>query len=276
MNIKIEKGILEAEMKQRIISGTIVAIITIVTCLCGGVVLALLCGFIALWGSKEVIDLRKDKGFSLILYLIMLISIIMINLPHIVAIPNYYPLHHSVIILEPVILCSVAVFDEKIDFKDVATVYIMSVIIGFGLYYFMLFDKLSPFMFGYVIIIAYLTDVSAFFVGSKFGRHKLNERISPKKTIEGFIGGCLGGGIISFLWALIFHFFYMNNVVFIIGSLILPLISQLGDLIFSMIKRYFQIKDFSNLIPGHGGILDRIDSLLTVTIVLGVICSYLL
>lgn len=260
-------------MKQRIFSGFFIAIITICACIFKPVLL-LISFFILAYGGKEVIDLRTDKKFSTSLYFVFLISACLISF--ITYISEYSNLQIIVVLLEPVVLSTIAVFDSDVDFEQVILVYMMSVILGFAVYYFIYFENISKLLFGYVIIIAYLTDVFALFVGMKFGKRKLNERISPKKSLEGFIGGWIIGGIISFVYAVICKFFGMPYYVFIIGSILLPLVSQIGDLIFSMIKRYFGIKDFSNLIPGHGGILDRLDSLLISTIVLGAICIVLL
>ena len=130
----------------------------------------------------------------------------------------------------------------------------------------------SFFLLFYVALGACLNDAFAYFVGIFLGKHKMNERISPKKTWEGFFGGVILASIFLSGYALIFAFTghallpgvldveHMYNI-FILSSII-PLASTLGDLVFSSIKRHYQIKDFSNLIPGHGGILDRLDSLI--------------
>ncbi|MGB4985330.1 MAG: CDP-archaeol synthase, partial [Erysipelotrichaceae bacterium] len=91
--------------------------------------------------------------------------------------------------------------------------------------------------------------------------HKLIERISPKKTIEGSISGTLCSIIVS----VIFMYFFLdlqNLGVEIILAVFIPVVAQIGDLSFSVVKRHFDIKDFGKLLPGHGGILDRLDSLL--------------
>jgi phosphatidate cytidylyltransferase len=107
----------------------------------------------------------------------------------------------------------------------------------------------------------WLGDTAAMFFGKSFGRHKLAPTVSPNKTVEGFIGGFIG----VFIVAMIFKVFWLKDVAvghFIILSLLIGLFGQLGDLVESLWKRSLGIKDSSNLIPGHGGVLDRFDSLL--------------
>ena len=139
------------------------------------------------------------------------------------------------------------------------------------------FDSASFPYFESLTLVLYLAlgvtmnDIGAYFVGMLFGKHKMNPRISPKKTWEGFVGGIVFSAIISITFALVLalvkkpihpHFTLQEFYWPVIISLIMPLIGDVGDFIFSAIKRNEGIKDFSNLLPGHGGILDRIDSLL--------------
>lgn len=118
-----------------------------------------------------------------------------------------------------------------------------------------------------VILAAWITDIFAYFTGKLFGKHKLCEAISPKKTIEGSIGGVVFCVIIFTLYSLIIFnkSTPIHGYIFmIIASLILSVIAQIGDLSMSLIKRKFGIKDFGSLFPGHGGVLDRFDSILAV------------
>lgn len=111
-----------------------------------------------------------------------------------------------------------------------------------------------------VVLTAFGTDIMAYFSGFLFGKHKLCPKISPKKTIEGSIGGTLGSVILSGL----FGYFFAPEILvhcLIIGVLG-GIVSQFGDLTASIFKRKMGIKDYGNLIPGHGGILDRFDSVL--------------
>ena len=116
----------------------------------------------------------------------------------------------------------------------------------------------------YVFVIAWGTDIFAYFIGKKFGKHKFTP-ISPNKSIEGCLAGGVGAIIFSLLYTLVCNSFFGTNLnyISIFGiSVFLSIISQIGDLAASSIKRYCGIKDYSNLIPGHGGLLDRIDSVI--------------
>lgn len=113
----------------------------------------------------------------------------------------------------------------------------------------------------YLIIIAILTDTFAYFVGRAFGKHKLIPSVSPNKTIEGSVGGTVIASIGGALF--LYYVIEQSNWLIAIGlSLVLSIIAQFGDLIASKMKREFGIKDYGNLFPGHGGVLDRFDSLL--------------
>lgn len=122
----------------------------------------------------------------------------------------------------------------------------------------------------YCILIAWVADGGAYFVGRALGKHKLAPVISPKKTIEGSIGGFVTSIIISLVAACIYADIldYMpeqlNYVNLAIISSVCIIMSMFGDIAFSAIKRQYGIKDFGNLLPGHGGILDRFDSVLFV------------
>ena len=140
----------------------------------------------------------------------------------------------------------------------------------------------------FVIFSTFMTDTGAYFVGIFFGKRKINERISPKKTWEGFVGGVVISFLLSSALALILSavgwpiyeasdpdtkaitisFALDKNwyLIFILSALI-PLFATLGDFVFSSIKRYWGIKDYGKLIPGHGGVLDRLDSIIFAVII---------
>lgn len=129
-----------------------------------------------------------------------------------------------------------------------------------------------------VFLGAWITDTFAYFTGYLFGKHKLIEDVSPKKTIEGSIGGIVFC-VLSFL---LFGFvveklgeFNANYIFLAVSGVIVSVISQIGDLIMSVIKRHYGVKDYGWILPGHGGMLDRFDSILAVSIGLGSICMFI-
>ena len=116
-------------------------------------------------------------------------------------------------------------------------------------------------------VMAFLTDCGAYFVGCACGKHKLCPIISPKKTVEGLIGGILGGIVGMIVYGLVLQYlfgFTVNYLFTVIYGALGAGGATFGDLMFSVIKRQTGIKDYGSLIPGHGGVLDRFDSMMIV------------
>ena len=154
----------------------------------------------------------------------------------------------------------------KTSFKDIAYTFIGIIYVVLCI---MFIAKINGMQNGnvliwYAIIAAWGTDIFAYFVGKAIGKHKFS-KISPKKSIEGCIGGTIGSILLMILYTYVANKYWGMNYsyLFIAGiGIILSFIGQIGDFAASTIKRYVDIKDYSNLIPGHGGMLDRIDSLM--------------
>lgn len=159
------------------------------------------------------------------------------------------------------VLLALPIFNEKCSSTDA---FLTSAIVLFfyvvGSAYVAIYNYNVNYIW-FIVISTFATDVGAYFAGYFFGKHKLCERISPKKTIEGSIGGIIFSCVLSFLFVL-FFFKDANLLLVILGGMIMPFTSQIGDLSFSALKREYGIKDFSNVFPGHGGFIDRLDSLL--------------
>lgn len=165
-----------------------------------------------------------------------------------------------------ILFAQVIATEMRTSFKDIAYTFL-------GIFYVVFFIMFVAFIDGmpngkiliwYAIFAAWGTDVFAYFTGRFIGKHKFS-KVSPKKSIEGCIGGTLGALILMLAYTYFANTFWGQNFSYLyIGmiSVILSLLGQIGDFAASSIKRYVDIKDFSNLIPGHGGMLDRIDSLI--------------
>lgn len=174
---------------------------------------------------------------------------------------------YTLIIFSALIVCN-----RETTFKEVAVLYSMVVIIPCAMHTLVSLRELnlSHGMFYVLIAVlaAWVADVGAYFAGTLFGRHKLCPEISPKKTIEGLVGGTVVDMVVMLLCGVWFSaVFYqgqvgVNYIALLLIGLFGSLISVLGDLSFSIIKRSCHIKDFGQVIPGHGGVLDRFDSVI--------------
>lgn len=168
----------------------------------------------------------------------------------------------------------------KILYTDATTLCLTVVYILLGinmLIYIRDFHK-GEYIYLLVFIGAWITDTFAYFTGVLFGKHKLIEDVSPKKTIEGSIGGTIFCAISFVVLGLIVGAIDKTvepNIIFLaISGLLIAVISQLGDLIMSVIKRHYGIKDYGKLLPGHGGALDRFDSILAVSLGIAATCMF--
>ena len=136
----------------------------------------------------------------------------------------------------------------------------------------------GAYCFGLVFIISFVCDSCAYFVGRAIGKHKLIPEVSPKKTVEGAIGGAFFTVIACLAYGIVLAFISgapdPNYIVLAVIGLVLSVVSQFGDLIASLIKREHGIKDYGKLFPGHGGVLDRFDSILAVAPVLFAVCLF--
>lgn len=191
----------------------------------------------------------------------------------IVATINYIPeqyLISALMFFIPFILlilfAQVIVTDMKTTFKDITYTLLGICYIPVFMMFLSLIDgmKNGKILLMYIFIASSGTDVFAYCIGHRFGKHFFS-KISTKKTIEGCIAGTVGALVIVLIYTLILNnYFSFNYSYFIVGifGIILSLIGQIGDFSASCIKRYVDIKDYSNLLPGHGGMLDRIDSVL--------------
>ena len=124
---------------------------------------------------------------------------------------------------------------------------------------------LGEFLILIPLVAAFTSDAFALFAGMAFGKHKLAPELSPKKTVEGAVGGFVGSIVCCLIYGAVMQFGFqlrVSYVIFAIYGALGSLVSQIGDLSFSYIKRQYGLKDFGNIFPGHGGVLDRFDSVI--------------
>ena len=155
-------------------------------------------------------------------------------------------------------LLIILVTQKKYTLKDISLTLFGIVYIPYFLFHIGYLDN-SIYIY-LIFIIAFGTDTFAYISGNMFGKKKLCPTISPNKTVEGFIGGILGSVFLVITYSLYFKIKPVWSVVLL--SVLSSILSQLGDLAASRIKRITKIKDFGNIMPGHGGVLDRFDSII--------------
>ena len=173
---------------------------------------------------------------------------------------------------------TLAVFARgKLKFLSVAAAYVLTVYVtvSFTALTALRYVPAGLFNFLLVFIGAWSCDTFAYIFGSRFGKHKLIPEISPKKTVEGSIGGIASAMLIFAIYGLILDFateLSVNYLTLLVSGFLITVIAQIGDLIASLVKRECGIKDYGKLFPGHGGVMDRFDSILAVSMPLLLLC----
>lgn len=254
-------------MKERVIGAIIILIIGIPTLILGGKTFLVACGVLGIIALKEIIDLKKHhhKIPNIIFFLssILLLLLLYLKQPE----ETFFIVNSKWMIITFLTLVLPCLFykDEGYRVKDalylLGSIYFLNLTLSSIIF----LRNYNLWYFIYLILVSISTDVFAFLIGKNIGKHKCSPRISPNKTWEGCIGGVIMGVLISSLYY-IKTIGECNFFLLIFISSILSIMGQLGDLVFSKIKRENEIKDFSNLIPGHGGILDRFDSLIFIVL----------
>lgn len=162
-----------------------------------------------------------------------------------------------------ILLVATVFYNQTFNIEDAGVIAICTFYVGHGFFYLTAArDKGLPYLF-YALLLVWTTDIFAYLVGRKFGKHPLDPVVSPHKTWEGSVGGTIAAVIV----VLIYNAFVplqKNLGILIIATIALSIIGQIGDLAESSLKRHYNVKDSGKILPGHGGILDRFDSFLFV------------
>jgi len=170
------------------------------------------------------------------------------------------------------------IFNKKNNLPLLAYIFLMLIIFGVSLTLMSYFYLLNKYYIAFFMFVAFGSDTFAYFVGYFFGRHQLIPWVSPKKTIEGAIGGLFGAIVAVLLFQFILMTYFQDQIppeldIYLqpgktsVLIILLAAWSQCGDLFFSKMKRYFATKDYGYVLPGHGGVIDRLDGLTFVVLI---------
>ena len=257
-------------MKSRIISAIIMIALLVPLLIVGGVPFAVFMTILSTLALYEIIHVREaERKFPKIVKIFAYLLVMFFTISNFNSIQFVFNVDYRVIsfIIFAFLLPMVFIKNTKTyDLNDALFLIGSVMFIGLGFNLMIVTRNYDIAYVIYLLLITTITDTFALITGMLIGKKKLAPTISPKKTIEGSIGGSLMGTAV----ASAFYITVINPshslVLVILVTCLLTVVGQLGDLAFSFIKREYGKKDFSNLIPGHGGVLDRLDSLMFVVL----------
>lgn len=251
-------------MKERVISAVIAILIVVPFLLLGGIYFDILVAILGILGLKELLNFKKNipnmmKCISYVLFVVLLIYGYTFT-------GRVYLMNFTFVIICFMTLFLSLIFynnNKKYNVEDVFYLISSIIFLSSAFNLFIVVRAKGLMLTLYLLLITTMTDTFAYLVGSKFGKHKLIPSVSPNKSVEGSLAGLVVGTFIASL----FYYFCIsssNILLMVLITLVLSIVGQCGDLVFSQIKRNFGVKDFSNIMPGHGGLLDRLDSIIFV------------
>lgn len=253
-------------MKQRIVTAIIAAAIFLPIVIIGGIPIIIAAYILASIALYELLKMRSLKIFSIpgvISLAVLWIFLLPKRFDNILYELSFSKVEFALLAVLLFLTYTVAT-KNKFSFDDVAFSIMATLYVGMGFYYFIETREAGGILYiFYALFIIWATDSGAYFIGRALGRNKLSPEISPNKTIEGFIGGIFCAVIVAIAFVLFTDIeASLFELVFI--TIFLSIFGQVGDLVESALKRHYNVKDSGTILPGHGGILDRFDSLLFV------------
>lgn len=262
-------------MKQRVISAIIALLIVIPLIILGGYPYYIGIGIISVIGYYEMIKVyRNEKKIPLVVVILTLITYLCMALSSIHSVEFNVDYRLIIIHLYACLLPLIVIKKDKYDCNDALFLVAIGIFLSMSFNFMIVLRNMSVFYLVYSILITTMSDTFAHFTGTLIGKHKLCPSISPNKTIEGLIGGTFFGTFIGSVFFLTFVNTDAKIFLVIVISFLLSLIAEVGDLVFSAIKRKYNVKDYGNIMPGHGGVLDRLDSIIFSILALSYLVSF--
>lgn len=252
-------------MKQRIITAIIALAFFLPIVIYGGMPLMIVTYLIASIGLYELLKMRKLGLFTipgLISLLLLWVMLLPEKYQYLLTDLQFSKIELALLAVL-LFLTYTVITKNKFTFDDVAFTILSILYVGIGFFYLIETREMGLTYIFYCLFIVYATDSGAYFIGRSFGKNKLWPDISPNKTIEGAIGGIASALVVAILFV-VFTDIDVSLFRMLIVTIFLSSFGQIGDLVESALKRHYDVKDSGNILPGHGGILDRFDSLLFV------------
>jgi phosphatidate cytidylyltransferase len=304
----------QKKFSNRVIVGLVLALLAIPTIILGDWFIVLFALIGLLFATHEILTVRNDQVYPIairVFVYLMMVSMIfyifLINNFTVVGLNfnqwsfatglNQMELPTFILTVLVATLFFSSITDVRFKVQDATYLITMATLLSLSFQAFLFLRFFPEFMFNesrsliansflllYAAMGTFFTDIGAYLIGTFFGKHKMNVRVSKNKTWEGFFGGIAVSFLVSFTFGIMVAAFGTPLLPFLtldqwywilLISLVMPLIATLGDFTFSIIKREFGIKNFSNLLGEHGGILDRVDSFSMVVLVVALIISLL-
>ncbi|MEH7177182.1 phosphatidate cytidylyltransferase [Neobacillus vireti] len=252
-------------MKQRIITGVVAAALFLPIVFYGGLPFVLLTYFLASVGLFELLKMKKLSIFSvhgLLALLFLWVILYPEQYDDLLNTFNYTKTEIGIVLIL-LLLAYTVITKNRFTFEDAGFSILSAIYVGIGFYFFIETRDAGIVYIFYSLFMIWATDSGAYFVGKATGKTKLWPEISPNKTVEGSLGGVICALLVAVLFA-IFSEINASIISLMAITIVLSIFGQIGDLVQSAFKRHFNVKDSGNILPGHGGILDRFDSLLFV------------
>nr|WP_315526988.1 phosphatidate cytidylyltransferase [Carnobacterium maltaromaticum] len=251
-------------MKQRVITAVVALVFFIPVLYIGSWTLEIVAAAMGLVGLFELFRMKGNSFFT-IEGLLASIGMLLLLVPteRLSFLPsNYSPLYLFYICGILLLVCTVF-SKNSFSFDDAGVAILGALYIGYGFHYFIATRAAGLDLLMYILFVVWATDIGAYMFGRKIGKHKLAPAISPNKTIEGSLGGILSALVVAALNLTFYPQDYSMGIMLAL-TVLFSIFGQLGDLVESAFKRHYDVKDSGKILPGHGGILDRFDSLLFV------------